>query len=79
MSEENVRICKKCAHYRPAAMPISSLLAKCNANHDPVTGGPRDFCGISRNYGPCYVDGRLWKEKPPGLVVRIVRWLRAGR
>jgi hypothetical protein len=64
------KLCKDCQHFRPFRQRIlfwtvtDQELARCAAvGLNLVTGAPKKFCDIEREYGDaCGKAGKLWKS-----------------
>ena len=62
-----MKICKDCKYKEKLWLGPAHLM-KCWHPHstrfDIVTGKPDyTFCSISRKYGPCDIEGKLWEAK----------------
>ena len=61
-----MKLCVDCK-YKEKLWLVPARLMKCkhpSTRIDIVTGKPDyEFCTISRGYGPCGVEGKLWEAK----------------
>ena len=66
------KLCKDCRHHRPMVtklfifkIPGPADLARCAATVDLVSGGPKSFCDVQRQYETtaCGPSGKLWEPK----------------
>jgi hypothetical protein len=71
-----MKLCKDCIHFKGHSWKPEEL-SKCAYEQEPVTGKPKDFCDLSRKYGPCGVSARFFNKGKDSPVSK--RWFEFWR
>lgn len=69
MTTESVKLCRDCKHIERSFFGLMPRASSPRCGHPSslslVHGRPGEFCDLSRRYGPCGREARLFEPRKP--------------